>query len=103
MTSSFTGSLFRSRVSVRSSCSLPSLLFLPFAAIFPPPPGPALKTDGMANDEEEGSAEEVMVWKTNMQFDIDVVQAAYLRRERPMATERSKKEELELSLNPRAW
>ena len=58
MTSSFTGSLFRSRVSVRSSCSLPSLLFLPFAAIFPPPPGPALKTDGMANDEEEGSAEE---------------------------------------------
>ena len=58
MTSSFTGSLFRSRVSVRSSCSLPSLLFLPFAAIFPPPPGPALKTDGMPNDEEEGSAEE---------------------------------------------
>ena len=58
MTSSFAGSLFRSRVSVRSSCSLPSLLFLPFAAIFPPPPGPALKTDGMANDEEEGSAEE---------------------------------------------
>ena len=58
MASSFAGSLFSSRVSVRSSCSLPSLLFLPFAAIFPPPLGPALKTGGMANDEEEGSAEE---------------------------------------------
>jgi len=79
MTSSFTGSLFRSRVSVRSSCSLPSLLFLPFAAIFPPPPGPALKTDGMANDEEEGSAEEEEEDDDDEEEEVDDETASGLR------------------------
>ena len=94
-------------MSVRSSCSLPSLLFFPFAAIFPPlpppppppppPPTAVSKADVKADDEEGGSEEDETASALRLSAEpLAAARAAPLRPSEEQLSEREESSTLRL-------